>query len=116
MKTIRRGDIFWVKNKSKGVGCEQKFNRPAIIVSNDKNNTFSSTVEVVFLTTKRKTFLPTHTVIDSCYFRSVVLCEQVTTIDKMRLSTYVGTCSAKEMKAIDRAISISLGLDPASFG
>lgn len=48
---IHRGDIFWIRQDYSAVGSEQKKNRPAIIVSNDKNNTYSETVEIVYLTT-----------------------------------------------------------------
>lgn len=56
---IKRGDIWYV-SKDNYTGCEQAAGRPAIIVSNEKNNACAETVEVVYLTTKPKKDLPTH--------------------------------------------------------
>ena len=56
---IRRGDIYYI-DKYPTIGSEQQAGRPAIIVSNEKNNQHSSTVEVVYLTTQPKADLPTH--------------------------------------------------------
>lgn len=105
---IARGDIFIVKNQ-KAYGHEQNNSRPAVIVSNDLNNKYSSTVEVVYLTTKSKKDLPTHVSIVGRTM-SKALCEQITTVDKRRLGDFVRTCTEKEMKEIDKAIAISLGL------
>lgn len=91
-------------------GHEQSGNRPCIIVSNDINNKHSFVVEVVFLTTKRKPLLPTHVRICSTYYNSTALCEQVTSIDKRRFLSYAGEVTEEEMRKIDEAIKISLGI------
>lgn len=105
---IKRGDIYFVNDTNQG-GSEQNRNRPAVIVSNDLGNTFSSIVEVVFLTTQPKKVLPTH-----CFIlakkQSVALCEQITTISKERLGTYIRSCSALEMQNLNNALAVSLGL------
>lgn len=108
---VRRGDIFFVQKSWDQEGNEQHFGRPGVVVSNDKNNFYSGTVEVVFCTTKRKKYLPTHVLIDSTNIKSTVLCEQITTIDKGRLGRYIGTCTPEEMDRISAAIMISLSLD-----
>ena len=105
---IARGDIFIVKNQ-KAYGHEQKNNRPAIIVSNDINNKHSKTVEVVYLTTKCKIKMPTHVEVVGRML-STALCEQITTVDISRIGDFVRCCTNKEMKEIDKALAVSLGL------
>lgn len=107
---IKRGDIFYV-NRSRSVGSEQQAGRPGIIVSNDKNNAFSNTVEVVYLTTRQKRDLPTHVSIRATGIPSTALCEQVHSIDVQRLADYCGSCSNQEIQALDIALQISLGLN-----
>ena len=109
-----RGDIFYVHKSAPTTGCEQDAGRPAIIVSNDIGNKHSSNVEVVFLTTQEKNPLPTHVNI-ICKVPSVALCEQVFTVSKDRLGDLIRTCTAGEMKEIDNALMISLGLGAVGF-
>ena len=80
------------------------------IVSNDQNNLHSETVEVVYCTTRYKPNLPTHTTVLSTPYESTVLCEQVTTVDISRIGNYIGRCTEKEMREIDRCIRVSLSL------
>ena len=107
---IERGDIFYIGLNSYTTGCEQWSGRPGIIVSNDQNNLHSQTVEVVYCTTRHKPNLPTHTAILSTPYESTVLCEQVTTVDISRIGNYIGRCTEREMREIDRCIRVSLGL------
>lgn len=110
--SVRRGEIYYVSRTKQGVtGSEIMPGRPAIIVSNDSNNLFSPTVEVVYLTTKEKADIPTHVVIDATKYRSVAMCEQITSVSKERLGTFVNVVSDEEMKNIDEALLISLALD-----
>lgn len=108
----QRGDVYFVE-KSHYIGSEQQAGRPAVIVSNNTNNDCSSTVELVYLTTQKKTPLPTHVKIKTTGIISTVLCEQVHTVDMQRLMDYCGTCTKEEMQAIDQALLISLGLTNA---
>lgn len=107
--TIKRGDIVYIK----GCHCHdcsvQAGDRPAIIVSNDKANIYSDVVEVVFLTSARKTPLPTHVNV-SALVKSTALCEQVHSVSKSRIDRRFKTCTKYEMKAIDKALKISLAL------
>lgn len=107
---IHRGDIFWVRQDYAAVGSEARKNRPAIIVSNDKNNTYSETVEIVYLTTAEKKPMPTHVSIETMGKQSTALCEAVYTVDKERLENYFCTLTADEMKLVDQAVLVSLGL------
>ena len=104
-----RGEIYYI-TRTPTIGSEQQAGRPAIIISNDKNNVYGNTVEVVYLTTQPKTDLPTHVTIRSTQRQSTALCEQIWTIDTSRVTDYVGTCTAQEMSAIDAALMISLGI------
>ena len=110
---IKRGDIYYVERSqyASSSGSEQWSGRPAIIVSNDKNNEFSQTVEVVYLTTRPKVDLPTHIDIRSSQKPSVALCEQVTSVSLERIGDYVGHCTDQEMQMIDAALAISLDID-----
>lgn len=107
---ICRGDIYFVRNFVKVSGSEQTAERPAVIVSNDTGNKFSSMCEVVYLTTKDKKPLPTHVEV-MARIPSTAMCEQITSVSQDRLTEYIRTCTDEEMAAIDRALMVSLGLD-----
>lgn len=107
-----RGEIYYINNGSSGqIGSEMKKDRPAIIVSNDANNKYSSVVEVVFLTSKPKKELPTHVTIRSTGRMSVALCEEPTAISTERINNYICKASDKEMENIDIALMIALGIN-----
>lgn len=109
--SLKRGEVYYVfKQDVSTVGSEQGAGRPAVIVSNNVGNTHSATVEVVFLTTKPKTDLPTHVSVRSTLKPSIALCEQITTLDTCKLGDYMCTLSDTEMSQIDIALAISLGL------
>ena len=112
-QNIRRGDIYFVMKQllSKGSVQNASNGRPVIIVSNNMNNEHSDTLEIVFLTTAPKKELPTHVEITSSGRKSIALCEQVQTISKKELGHYIATCTDEEMVLVDKAISISLGLE-----
>lgn len=84
--------------------------RPAVIVSNDIGNAAGPIVEIVYLTTRNKKPLPTHVNINSAKLPSIALCENVTTVYKDKIGRYIGQCSMSEMKKIDEALAVSLGL------
>lgn len=107
---MQRGDIHYIM-EGKSVGSEQFAGRPAIIVSNDACNLHSQVVEVVFLTTKPKSDLPTHVTIRSTPRTSTALCEQITSVSVERVGDYITTCSEQEITAIDNSLLISLALN-----
>ena len=92
-------------------GSEQYADRPAIIVSNNECNKHSSVIEVVYMTTQPKADLPTHVTIRSTGRTSIALCEQVSSISTDRVNNYIGQVTDQEMKNIDIALMISLGLN-----
>lgn len=110
---IKRGDVFYIYKFGSTTGSEQESGRPAVIVSNDENNKHSATVEVVYLTTKPKTVLPTHVKVKATSVESTVLCEQITSVAIERLGDFVGCCNEAEMEQIDKALAVSIGLDLA---
>ena len=110
MPEFKRGEIYYVAPSYSETGSEMWSGRPAVIVSNDQNNRFSSTVEVCYMTTRPKSDLPTHVVVHATGKQSTVLCEQISSVDKSRLGDGGSVCSAKEMALIDEALRISLGL------
>ena len=98
------------------VGSEQGGRRPVLIVQNDRGNRYSPTVIVVPLTSsERKPGLPTHVSLPSrtggLRKPSVVLCEQVRTLEKTRLSRYMGCLDADKLKEVEKALSVSLDMD-----
>ena len=109
--SIHRGDIRFVRESAGLLGSEQAGGRPAVIVSNNKGNRFSPVVEVVYLTTQKKTGLPTHVEITSSPKPSTAICEQVSTVSKERKGEFIGHATAEEMARIGKALKISLGLD-----
>ena len=115
-KNIRRGDIWYIGSTDDDETCGslQESDRPAIIVSNNACNTHSSVVEIVYLTTRPKKRLPTHVIIDSARKRSTALCEQIDSVTVDKLLNYYGQCTAHEMRRIDAALAISLGLTALS--
>ena len=110
MSEIKRGEIYYIERDYKTVGSEQIAGRPAVIVSNEKNNEASATVEVVYLTTQPKADLPTHVTIRGTGKASTALCEQITTVSTERIGSFSGICNKQEMEAIDTALLISLGI------
>ena len=110
---IKRGDIYYA-DLSPVVGSEQGGLRPVLIVQNDIGNKFSPTVIAAAITSQvNKTKLPTHIQIDQqCGLskESVVLLEQMRTLDKTRLKEKMGHINDSTMSQINKAISVSLGL------
>lgn len=112
--TIKRGDVFFA-DLSPVVGSEQGGQRPVLIVQNDVGNKYSPTVIVAAITAKiAKAKLPTHVEIHKedvgLIKDSVVLLEQIRTIDKKRLIQKLGTLSPELMEKVDVALLVSLGL------
>ncbi len=111
---IKRGDIFYA-DLSPVVGSEQGGIRPVLIVQNDVGNKHSPTVIAAAITSQEtKNSLPTHINISAGVSGlakdSVVLLEQVRTLDKKRLKEKRGTAGARDMNQVNRALTVSFGL------
>ena len=112
---IRRGDMFYA-DLSPVIGSEQGGIRPVVIIQNNLGNKYSPTVIAAAITSQLgKTKLPTHIAIESQDFGlktdSVILTEQIRTIDKSRLKEKIGHIDDKKlMKKINNALGVSFGL------
>ena len=111
---IKRGDIFYA-DLSPVIGSEQGGVRPILIVQNDVGNKYSPTVIAAAITSQiNKAKLPTHIEIDSKEYGltkdSVILLEQIRTIDKRRLREKIGHLDSERMKSVTEAIFVSFGL------
>ena len=113
--TVRRGDIFYA-DLSPVVGSEQGGTRPVLIIQNDTGNKHSPTVIAAAITSQTgKAKLPTHIELpvgEDCGLTrdSVVLLEQVRTLDKRRLRERMGRVDERIMEKIDTGIAVSFGL------
>lgn len=110
--SIVRGDIYYA-DLSPVVGSEQGGYRPVLILQNNKGNKFSTTVIVAPISSKvQKNKIPTHVLIESDQLerKSIVLLEQIRTIDKKRIFDKVGSVSAEKMALINEAIKTSLDI------
>ncbi len=109
---IKRGEIYYA-DLSPVVGSEQGGVRPVLIVQNDVGNRYSPTVIVGAITSKLdKAKLPTHVELresTGLEKQSVLLLEQLRTIDKVRLKTKVGEINTDTMKKVNYALMVSLG-------
>lgn len=113
---IKRGDVFYA-DLNPAIGSEQGGIRPVLIIQNNVGNQFSPTVLIAPITSKvsKKVNLPTHCKIQGEFLEldSIVLLEQIRTIDKKRLEKYIGRVDIKQMNSFGKAIKISTGLiDP----
>jgi len=112
---IKRGEIYYA-DLSPVIGSEQGGIRPVLIVQNDVGNRYSPTVIAAAITSQRdKTKLPTHISVEAsdCGLQkdSIVLLEQVRTIDKQRLKERMGSLDVVSMGQVDKALSVSFGLN-----
>lgn len=112
--TVKRGEIYYA-DLSPVVGSEQGGVRPVLIVQNDVGNKYSPTVIAAAITSQHeKSSLPTHINLNAqcCGLAkdSIVLLEQVRTIDKQRLKEKMGTIDSVAMNRVDKALSVSFGL------
>ncbi|HSU79360.1 MAG TPA: type II toxin-antitoxin system PemK/MazF family toxin [Candidatus Angelobacter sp.] len=111
---VKRGDVYFA-DLSPVVGSEQGGVRPVLIIQNDIGNRFSPTVVVAAITAQiQKAKLPTHIEIDAKRYGfdrdSVILLEQIRTIDKQRLTDKITHLDEEMMRHVNEAIQISLGL------
>ncbi len=115
MVIIKRGDIYYA-DLSPVVGSEQGGVRPVLIIQNDVGNKYSPTVIAAAITSQiNKAKMPTHIELMASEYGlhkdSVVLLEQIRTIDKKRLREKIGHLDEKLMKLVNRALFVSFGLD-----
>jgi mRNA interferase MazF len=113
-RNIMRGDMYYA-DLSPVIGSEQGGIRPVLIIQNNIGNKYSPTVVVAAITSKAatKAKLPTHislAIVSGLDKDSLVLLEQIRTIDRRRLIGFIGTLDEDTMKEIDKALAVSFGL------
>ena len=110
---MKRGDIYLLDLKQ-NEGSIQAGTRPVIIVQNDIGNLYSPVTVVCSITSAKKKWLPTHLFISKSgglRKNSIVLCEQIFTVNKTDLKQYIGTITSKcTLKRLNRCLRLSLGL------
>jgi mRNA interferase MazF len=116
---ILRGQLYWIDFGQNTIGSEQGGSRPALVMSNNLGNNFGTTVVVIALTTKmsKASNIPVHVLIDTLEYEtgleqdSIVLTEQIRTVDKKRILGYIGECPFGLMRKIEKAFKIQFGID-----
>ena len=115
---INRGDLYYASLEDiNAVGSEQTGIRPVVILQNNIGNHYSPTVIIAPVTSKVlfKANLPTHVLLRRSKKRlaqnSIILIEQIRVIDKTRLKYYIGALDTAEIKAVDKALIIALGIE-----
>lgn len=113
-KEIKRGELFYA-NLDPVIGSEQGGTRPVLIIQNDVGNKYSPTTIVVATITSKlgKTKLPTHIPlahVPGLARDSLLLLEQLRTIDRSRLRGYIGSLDPDTMKRVNHALAVSVGL------
>lgn len=119
-----RGQVWWCKNtydvnngerelpsdNQKLFDHLQKGMRPVLIVSNDTGNKFADILQVVPCTSSEKKSLPTHCSFYIDKVKNTFLCEQIKTVNKSDLTSYLTTLEYKEMSAVEHCLKIALGI------
>ena len=119
-RTIRRGDIYYAE-LNPVIGSEQGGTRPVLIISNDIGNRHSPTVIIAAITSRvqTKAKLPIHTAVkdfEGLDKDSIVLLEQIRTVDKKRLKQHMGMMPVEIMARVDKALAISLSMKQQKAG
>ena len=113
-KPILRGEIYYA-NLDPVIGSEQGGLRPVLIIQNDIGNRYSPTVIIAPITSNNvKTYLPTHCVISAqrgLNYESIVMTEQIRTIDKRRLQSHIGIFNKEDISKVNKALAISIELN-----
>jgi len=106
---MKRGEVWWV-NFEPSVGSEIRKVRPAVIVSNNSANTHLNRVQVIPLTSNTGKCYPSEAVVTLNGIENKAMADQMATVDKQRLQNLVGSINNKDMKQVERAIKVQLGL------
>ena len=111
---VKRGEIIYLHDSAykniMGAGNLQYGSRPLLVVSNDVGNRFSNICIVAPLTRKKKKSLPTHYQIKNDGGESLVLCEQLFTVNQSEIYRIIGKVTDYEMKEIEKCLAVSIGI------
>lgn len=107
---VRRGDIY-MADLTVSEGCEQSGVRPALVIQNNKGNTYAPTVIIAPISSRmHKAKFPTHVNLHCLQYPSFVELEQIRTIDKRRLRNYMGRIDEATQEQVNQAIRVSLAV------
>ncbi len=106
---MKRGEVWWVDFEP-SLGSEIRKRRPAVIVSNDAANAVLNRVQVIPLTSNTGKVYPCDALVTVSGQKSRAMADQIMTADKQRLDAILDKISVQDMRAVDRAIQIQLGL------
>lgn len=113
MCNIKRGDVFYA-NLDPVVGSEQGGIRPILVLQNDIGNKYSPTIVAAITSKSKKGHMPTHVSIEhdtaGLPRNSIVMLEQIRTLDKSRLREYIGRLDDQTMLNVEKAFKISVGM------
>lgn len=113
MQQIVKGAIFYA-DLEPSIGSEQKGIRPVLVIQNDLGNKYSPTTIIAPISTKKDCNLPTHILIkqfDKIRHNSIIMLEQIRTIDKVRLKDFICFLNEDQLKEVDVALIKSLDID-----
>ena len=106
---MRRGEVWWV-NFNPSLGEEIQKVRPAVIISNDISNTYLNRCQVIPLTSNTGRLYPSEAIVMVDKKQSKAMADQLTTASKERLSKKIGKLSKDDLKSIEQALKVQLGL------
>ena len=108
---MRKYDIVYVRDWGRGIGSMRNFGRPAVVLQNDKGNTFSNTTIVAFITSKlKRRDIPTHVILEGykLWKPSMLLMEQIATVTKELVSSKIDRLRPEDIRRVEQALDISL--------
>jgi mRNA interferase MazF len=110
IRTMKRGEVWWVMASAAATGGEVRKRRPGVIVSNDAANEHANRVQVVPVSSKTAKLYPCEAIITIQGRAGKAMADQVATVAKERLDGHMDTLSADEMRQVEKALRLQLGL------